>query len=202
MSNNLACYPLLRRGRSVDILIAFDSSAEIQTCNWIGNSEGYAKQKKIIGWPVSIGWPRETDSHPEELLANAQATSVGDAKQRLEEAKESDKANKRIHQIHERKDSGCTKGLGYCTVWVGNKQEKITDEEPPPSKAVEDEWELMKPDAGITVVYFPLIPNKKVPSVDPETSNYLSTWNFEVCPAYDELIPPHFHEPSADCSHL
>lgn len=199
MSNNLACYPLLRRGRNVDVLIAFDSSADIQTYNWIGNSEGYAKQKKITGWPVSIGWPKETDSNPEELLASAEATSVGDAKQRLEEAKESDKANKEIRQIHERRD---TKGLGYCTVWVGTKQEKITDEEPPPSKAVEEEWELMRPDAGITVVYFPLIPNKRVPGVDPETSGYLSTWNFEVCLAYGGVIRLHFEEPSADSSHF
>lgn len=179
VSNNLACYPLIRRGRNVDILIAFDSSAEIQTSNWIGNAEGYAKQKKITGWPVSIGWPRDDDSHPEQQLDNAQAASVGDAKMRLEEAQEAYKAAKAIQSMHEKDPTGA-KGLGYCTVWVGTKQEKTTDEEPPPSKAVEDDWELMRPDAGITVVYLPFIPNDKVPGVDPETSAYLSTWNFEV----------------------
>lgn len=185
MSNNLACYPLLRKGRNVDILIAFDSSAEIQTYNWIGNAEGYAKQKKITGWPVSIGWPRESDSHPEEQLDNAQATSAEDAKERLQQAQEADKATKAIqnmqNNMEDKKNSAGTKGLGHCTVWVGSKQEKTTEDSPPPSKAVEDEWELMRPDAGITVVYFPLIPNEKVPGVDPETSSYLSTWNFEVC---------------------
>ncbi|KAF8457558.1 acyl transferase/acyl hydrolase/lysophospholipase [Kalaharituber pfeilii] len=182
MSNNLACYPLLRRGRNVDILIAFDSSAEIQTCNWIGNAEGYAKQKKITGWPVSIGWPKPGDSHPEEQLATAQAASEEDAKERFKQAQEADRATKAIQSMQDKRVSVGPKGLGYCTVWVGSKQEKTTDEEPPPSKAVEDEWELMKPDAGITVVYFPLIPNEMVPGVDPEISSYLSTWNFEWTP--------------------
>ncbi|KAF8426920.1 putative cytosolic phospholipase A2 zeta [Tirmania nivea] len=186
MSNNLACYPLLRKGRNVDILIAFDSSAEIQTHNWIGNAEGYAKQKKITGWPVSIGWPRETDTHPEEQLGNAQAMSEEDVKKRLEEAQKADKATRAIqnmqHKLENQKNSAETKGLGHCTVWVGTKQEKTTEESPPPSKAVEEEWELMRPDAGITVIYFPLIPNEKVPDVDPETSSYLSTWNFEWTP--------------------
>lgn len=182
MSNNLACYPLLRKGRNVDILIAFDSSAEIQTYNWIGNAEGYAKQKKITGWPVSIGWPRETDTHTEDQLGNAQPMSEEDAKVRLEEAQEADKATRVIQNMQrDQEGSAGTKGLGHCTVWVGTKQEKTTEEFPPPSKAVEEDWELMRPDAGITVIYFPLIPNEKVPDVDPETSSYLSTWNFEVC---------------------
>lgn len=186
MSNNLACYPLLRRGRDVDILIAFDSSAEIQTYNWIGNAEGYAKQKKVIGWPVQIGWPKATDSHPEEQLDNAMATSTDDAQERLESAKEADKATKDIQSMaqgmQDKKDAAGTKGLGYCTIWVGSKEQRDSDEEPPPSKAVEDEWELTKPEAGITVAYFPLIPNEKVPGVDPESSAYLSTWNFEWAP--------------------
>jgi len=183
MSNNLGCYPLLRKGRNVDILIAFDSSAEIQTYNWIGHAEGCAKQKKITGWPVSIGWPRETDIHPEEQLDNAQAMSEEDAKGRLEQAQEADKATGAIQNMQDKMEgSARTKGLGYCTVWVGTKQEKTTEESPPPSKEVKEEWELMRPDAGITVIYFPLIPNEKVAGVDPETSSYLSTWNFEVCP--------------------
>ena len=185
MSNNLACYPLLRKGRNVDILIAFDSSAEIQAYNWIGNAEGYAKQKKITGWPVSIGWPSETDTHPEEQLGNTQAMSEEDAKVWLEEAQEANQATRIIqnmqHKLEDQVNSARTKGLGYCTVWVGIKQGKTTEESPPPSKAVEEDWELMRPDAGITVIYFPLIPNEKVPDVDPETSSYLSTWNFEVC---------------------
>src|SRR5690606_12109682 len=117
MSNNLACYPLLRRGRDVDILIAFDSSAEIQTYNWIGNAEGYAKQKKVIGWPVQIGWPKATDSHPEEQLNNAMATSTDDAQERLQSAQEADKATKDIQSMAQgmqaKKDVVGTKGLGY-----------------------------------------------------------------------------------------
>jgi len=150
------------------------------------NAEGYAKQKKITGWPVSIGWPRETDSHPEDQLHHAQATSEEDAKERLEQAQKADRATKAIQdmqgKIEDKKSATGPKGLGHCTVWVGTKQEKTTEDSPPPSKAVEDDWDLMRPDAGITVVYFPLIPNEKVPGVDPETSSYLSTWNFEWTP--------------------
>lgn len=182
MSNNLACYPLLRSGRNVDILIAFDSSAEIQTCNWIGCTEGYAKQKKITGWPVSIGWPKSTDTHLEEQLEQASAINMDDAKEKFKNAKkaEEEKRSEDVRSMEKQIHEVGQKGLGYCTVWVGTKEEKVSDEEPPPSKAVEEDWELLRPDAGIAVVYFPLIPNPKVPGVDPETTPYLSTWNFEV----------------------
>ncbi|RPA94172.1 FabD/lysophospholipase-like protein [Choiromyces venosus 120613-1] len=181
MSNNLACYPLLRPGRSIDILIAFDSSAEIQTANWIGYAEGYAKQRKIQGWPIAIGWPKG-DKQAQQELEDAQAHSVKEAHEKLEaqrEASEAEKEKPLSQRIEEREKKNA---LGYCTVWVGSKEERDSDDEPPPSKAVEDDWELMKPNAGITVVYFPLIPNEKVPGVDPEICPYLSTWNFEWTP--------------------
>lgn len=151
MSNNLACYPLLRRGRNVDILLAFDSSADIQTANWLGFAEGYAKQRKIQGWPVSIGWPKE-DTPDENLqeLEDAQAHSATEATEKLEEAKREDEETEASKSITQRKVEQKKKSaLGYCTVWVGSKEEKSTDEEPPPSKAVEEDWELMKPDAGM-----------------------------------------------------
>lgn len=151
MSNNLACYPLLRRGRNVDILLAFDSSADIQTANWLGFAEGYAKQRKVQGWPVSIGWPKEEDSDSTilEELEGAQAHSTSEAKEKLEEAqREDEEAEASKSPATKTEEERKKSALGYCTVWVGSKEERSTDEEPPPSKAVEEDWELMDPDAG------------------------------------------------------
>lgn len=151
MSNNLACYPLLRSGRKVDILLAFDSSADIQTANWLGFAEGYAKQRKIQGWPISIGWPKEgtPDESLQKELEDAQAYSTTEATEKLKEAQrenEEVEASKPVAQrrVEQKKKSA----LGYCTVWVGSKEERSTDEEPPPSKAVEEDWELMQQNAG------------------------------------------------------
>ncbi|PWW73165.1 FabD/lysophospholipase-like protein [Tuber magnatum] len=182
MSNNLALYPLLRPGRNIDILIAFDSSAEIQTANWIGYAEGYAKQRKIQGWPVAIGWPKDDSKERQQELEDAQAHSAKEAQQKLEEARGQAPKVEKEKPLSQRKEEQKKNALGYCTVWVGSKGERDSGDEPPPSKAVEEDWELMKPNAGITVVYFPLIPNEKVPGVDPEICPYLSTWNFEWTP--------------------
>jgi len=57
MSNNLPIYPLLRPGRDIDILIAFDVSADIKTENWLSVADGYAKQRGIKGWPSMDNLP-------------------------------------------------------------------------------------------------------------------------------------------------
>jgi phospholipase A2 len=57
MSNNLPIYPLLRLGRDIDILIAFDASADIKTENWLSVTDGYAKQRGIKGWPSTDNLP-------------------------------------------------------------------------------------------------------------------------------------------------
>jgi len=41
--------------------------------------------------------------------------------------------------------------------------------------------EMQSSFVGIVVAYLPLINHPNVPDVDPDTSPYLSTWNFEVC---------------------
>lgn len=149
MSNNLACYPLLRPGRNIDILIAFDSSAEIQTANWIGYAEGYAKQRKIQGWPVAIGWPNGDNKQSQQELEDAQAHSAKEAQQKLEEAQREASEVENEKPLSQRKEEQKKKNaLGYCTVWVGSKEERDSGDEPPPSKAVEDDWELMNPNAG------------------------------------------------------
>ena len=65
---------------------------------------------------------------------------------------------------------------------MGSTQERTSEDEPPPSKLVEEDWELMNSDAGVTIVYFPLVPNPKVPGVDPQSTDFMSTWNFVYTP--------------------
>ncbi|KAE8447758.1 hypothetical protein EG329_010152 [Mollisiaceae sp. DMI_Dod_QoI] len=189
MSNNLPIYPLLRPGREVDILIAFDASADIKTDNWLSVTDGYARQRGIKGWPVGVGWPKQTDTAEKTAgqLDEAQAITTVEAESKLEEAK--------THQIKHLKnieqqgpnpsnspDDDDAGDLGYCTVWVGTTQERASSTEDVKSKAVKEDWQLMQPDAGIAVIYFPFLSNPKVEGVDPLTSDYMSTWNFVYTP--------------------
>ncbi|EXL46937.1 hypothetical protein FOCG_11249 [Fusarium oxysporum f. sp. radicis-lycopersici 26381] len=197
MSNNLPIYPLLRPGRDVDVLVAFDASADIKTDNWLSVADGYVRQRGVKGWPVGIGWPKpgEATSQVVEELDEAQAKSTREAEAKLREAKkEQDELRQEAHEEGKQvmaendktkfepgdQESG---DLGYCTVWVGTNTERST-EPPPPSKAISDEtsWQLMEPDAGIAVVYLPFISNDKVPGISPGTTDYLSTWNFIYTP--------------------
>ncbi|KAF2472818.1 cytosolic phospholipase A2 zeta [Lindgomyces ingoldianus] len=193
MSNNLPIYPLLRPGRNVDILIAFDASADVKTDNWLKIADGYARQRGIKGWPVGAGWPpaNETLEEIQHDLDNAQADTEVQAQKKMQEAKDKDAARK--EQL-----DGKSKDLGYCNIWVGSTEERTSEDEPPESKIVEEDWELMKPDAGITVIYFPFLANPKVDGVDPKTSDFMSTWNFVYTPeqidAVVELARTNFSE--------
>ncbi|KAI1817450.1 cytosolic phospholipase A2 zeta [Poronia punctata] len=191
MSNNLPIYPLLRPGRDVDIVVAFDASADIKTDNWLSVADGYARQRGVKGWPLGVGWPKGTEppGKIEEQLDKAQAGSPADAEAKLEQAQKdemqhqadsgADRAKSQHDQSHP-EDSD----LGYCTVWVGTTEERST-EPPPPSKALTDDtsWQLMEPNAGLTLVYLPFLANPgKVPGVDPARNDYMSTWNFVYTP--------------------
>jgi phospholipase A2 len=175
MSNNLPIYPLLRPGRDVDILVAFDASADVRTDNWLKVAAGYARQRGIKGWPVGAGWPSEDETMEElqEDLDKAQAKTEQQAQDKIEEAQDKDAQEKK---------SSKKKDLGYCNVWVGTTEERVSEHEPPESKLVEEDWELMHSSSGITVIYFPFLANPKVPGVDPKTSDFMSTWNFVYTP--------------------
>jgi phospholipase A2 len=189
MSNNLPIYPLLRPGRNVDILIAFDASADIKTDNWLSVADGYARQRGIKGWPVGVGWPKEKDTIEKTAgqLDEAQAATATEADSKLEDAKadqiehlkDVEKNGKKASNGQSDDDAG---DLGYCTIWIGTTQERSSSTENVPSKAVKEDWQLMEPDAGIAVVYFPFLSNPKVEGVDPVTSDYMSTWNFVYTP--------------------
>lgn len=196
MSNNLPLYPLLRADREVDILIAFDSSKDVKTKNWLSVADGYAKQRGIKGWPIGAGWPKEGTPKAEIV----QVLDIADAK--TQEAAQStitaaasitnsdnppppESLDDKLKQISETTTDQTD--LTYCNVWVGSTLERSAEEEPPPSKRLfpdSADWELSHTtDAGLTLIYFPLLPNEdKAPGVDPRISPYLSTWNFIYTP--------------------
>ncbi|KAK5998219.1 Phospholipase A2 group IVB-like protein [Cladobotryum mycophilum] len=195
MSNNLPIYPLLRPGRDVDILVAFDASADIKTDNWLSVADGYARQRGIKGWPVGIGWPKAEDSASQtrKELSDAQAETTQEAERKVQEAQVSQQALRKnasnkgmdFKPAKPDEESKYEPGnedagdLGYCTVWVGTSEERSSDS-PPISKPVTDanSWQLMEPNAGLTVVYLPFLSNKSVSGVSPGTTEFLSTWNF------------------------
>lgn len=205
MSNNLPIYPLLRPGRDIDVIVAFDASADIKTDNWLSVADGYARQRGIKGWPVGIGWPKATDSLEkiEGQLDRAQADTGEDADERLACAQRqkpahrpdssspsaSDSSNEHAKSQHDQshpEDSD----LGYCTIWMGSKEERSA-EPPPPSKKLTDDttWQVTEPHAGLTVVYLPFLANPtKVAGVDPARSDYMSTWNFVYTPAQIDKV--------------
>lgn len=61
MDNNIPFYPLLREGRDVDVILAIDLSADIQTATHFDRAESYIKKRGIKGWPMGAGWPKDSD---------------------------------------------------------------------------------------------------------------------------------------------
>jgi phospholipase A2 len=132
----------------------------------------YARQRQIKGWPMGAGWP-SGDETSKEI------------------AEELDHAEEAAKHLDAPKEAG--NSLSHCTVWVGSKTEWKTDEEPPQCKRLTsndhtDDAHIMSSDAGIAVVYFPLTANEKVPGVDPQKSDFLSTWNFVYTPEEIESV--------------
>lgn len=193
MSNNLPIYPLLRPGRDVDIIISFDNSADIKQDNWLAVTDGYARQRNIKGWPVGVGWPKDpTGDETGKELDMASEGSQPSPKRKVTEAgyeaatrQDIDLRTKKPKHSHGHMQDKMQKDLGYCTVWVGTKEERRTSP-PPPSKALDSSsasWStLSSPTAGLALVYLPLLTNPRVPGVDPRTTDYLSTWNFVYTP--------------------
>jgi len=197
MSNNLPMYPLLRPGRNIDMIIAFDNSADIKEDNWLAVTDGYARQRNIKGWPIGVGWPKEEDTleKTEKDLDKATAATVGEAESKLAQAQSEQIADKwlwiprrgrkRAARDKEKAEKPPPKGLGYCTIWVGSTQERSSSP-PPPTKALDhspSSWSLLSsPTAGLAIAYLPLLPNPRVPGLNPGTTDFLSTWNFIYTP--------------------
>ena len=185
MSNNLPLYPLLRQGRDVDIIVCFDASADIKQENWLSVADGYAKQRGIKGWPIGAGWPaQKTDADVTKIeLAAADATTAQQAAGKIAELREEQRGRQRVTNDSATETSGhesdgqVDSDLSFCNVWVGTTVERSSGDEPPHSKRVkpDEDWLLMEPDSGLTVVYFPFMANLKVEGVDPNTSAFMST---------------------------
>ncbi|KAI7875620.1 FabD/lysophospholipase-like protein [Lichtheimia hyalospora FSU 10163] len=61
LDNNIPFYPLLRKGRDVDVIFAIDLSADIQTAPHFERAEGYVRRRGIEGWPMGAGWPKDNE---------------------------------------------------------------------------------------------------------------------------------------------
>ncbi|KAJ5484103.1 hypothetical protein N7539_005899 [Penicillium diatomitis] len=182
MSNNLPIYPLIRPGRDVDIIVAFDASADIKQENWLSAVDGYARQRGIKGWPIGAGWPPETEplEKTEEILREPENITPEQAEQKVAEAQDNSVVS---DQNKKAKSAGANPNtdLGYCNVWVGTQQELVAEDEPPPSKRLfqdghsenptESEFHLMRPDAGVAVIYLPFLPNPSAPELAPAQKN-------------------------------
>ena len=187
MSNNLPIYPLLRKGRGVDVIVCFDASAKIKEENWLSVVDDYAKERNIQGWPFGSGWPNVNDKTKDELDA-ADATTAENAAKEIAAAKGQKNDESSSSQPKpaggQEVNAGEETDLGYCNVWVGTVAQNPRGEQPLTAKRITagSESALLDRDAGVAVVYFPFLPNPVVEGVDPDTSPYLSTWNFIYTP--------------------
>ena len=102
---------ILRPGRNVDVIIAFDASADVKTDNWLSVADGYARQRGIKGWPIGVGWPRpgESSAQVAEELDASESVSTAEANRRLAEAKSEQEARRREAGIGDEEAEGAHK---------------------------------------------------------------------------------------------
>lgn len=194
MSNNLPLYPLLRQGREVDVIVCFDASANVEQEDWLSVAGKYFKERSVKGWPSGAGWAKRTigndqsacskrcdeksatdpTSISDESEANAPSESFASISQGESIVKRSDLA-----EDVATKDANDPQQLGYCNVWVGSKHEIQPDSR---CTSSDTSTKVANPDAGVALVYFPLLPNPQVPGVEPDQTPFLSTWNFVYQP--------------------
>ncbi|MBE7181929.1 MAG: hypothetical protein INR71_12120, partial [Terriglobus roseus] len=213
MSNNLPIYPLLRSGRDVDIIISFDVSADARQANWLHVVEGYARQRGIKGWPIGAGWP-PADAPDDEVVDQLDQSQNGKKKETERKVDDATKAQAKVEaqgkgvggkNTKDREDKKPAADLTYCNVWIGSTTEHTTSgDEPPRSKRIFDEKDGTMTaatdatdtdedsaddnEAGICVIYFPLLANPSAPEADPQSSPFMSTWNFVYTPSQIDAV--------------
>ncbi|KAI9271702.1 acyl transferase/acyl hydrolase/lysophospholipase [Phascolomyces articulosus] len=94
--NNIPFYPLLRRERHVDFIIALDLSADIETAPHLERAQGYTKRRGIDGWPEEARWP---DIQP----------------------KKDDDEDQNDSSTTQTENSTHPYGLGTCTIFEGSQ---------------------------------------------------------------------------------
>ncbi|BFZ57325.1 hypothetical protein PYCC9005_004377 [Savitreella phatthalungensis] len=177
MSNNIPFYSLLRR--DCDVLIAIDSSADIDETGkvWFSETESYAKRRGLKAWPVGAGWPRDSDDAETQLKrATAKDSAGGD--DMLERSKDT-----AVHQNGKKQYA-----LDSVNIWVGQSTEATAsadDEASTGSSRAQlidsDDMDAVSSSSGMLLVYLPLLPHAEI-DIDPTSSEVLSTWNFKYTP--------------------
>lgn len=193
MDNNIPFYPLLRRGRSVDVIITFDLSADIQTAPHFERAEGWAKRRGVLGWPIGAGWPKENIKNAtEQQDGGTENIDMEEDKQvhgtkvvnETDELKEMKQDQKDAMAELQGKKKRAKYGLDHCTVF-GSSASETTMEGKGKNEADDNSGTTVYRDDinPITVVYFPLIGNDRYdPDYDPQENDITTTWNFVYSP--------------------
>ncbi|KAI9011985.1 acyl transferase/acyl hydrolase/lysophospholipase, partial [Phycomyces nitens] len=184
MDNNIPFYPLLRKGRDVDVILALDLSASIQENSHFERAEGYVKRRGILGWPLGAGWPKSNIS--DELGSrdggadNVDATNEDElyGTEKLNMSEDQKKAGKEMKgAVEESAQAKNTRyPLGTCAVFATSTSETTHE-------AIDGEHSTRttypRHINPITLLYFPLIQNEDYDrEFDPQTAEFCSTWNF------------------------
>lgn len=97
--NNIPFYPLLRKGRDVDLIIAFDLSADIESAPHLQRAEGYAKRRGIVGWPSGAAWPPSTDSDKNYTLGTCTVFTTASSEEAVSDSQSAVEYPERINPI-------------------------------------------------------------------------------------------------------
>ncbi|KAF9390489.1 hypothetical protein BGX21_011469 [Mortierella sp. AD011] len=152
MDNNLPLYPLLRPSRNIDVIVAFDSSADIESVPWFEKADEYVKRRGIKRWPPiskirADQLAKEKDEHHKMAPVEIFQGIVADDR-------DAD------HVVLSEENAPASSGPMAPKGSVSNQ---IIDAQP------------------ITLIYFPLIPNEDYEKdFDPSIETFCSTFNFEV----------------------
>ncbi|CEG80125.1 hypothetical protein RMATCC62417_14503 [Rhizopus microsporus] len=118
MDNNIPFYPLLREGRNVDIIIAIDLSADIQTAPHFKRAESYIKRRGIDSWPQGAGWPKKTN---QKYSLGTCTVFEGESREEIPSQKEKRKSIKLAYFpfiLNERYDPEFDpQEIEFCSTW-------------------------------------------------------------------------------------
>ncbi|GJJ76949.1 cytosolic phospholipase A2 [Entomortierella parvispora] len=166
MDNNLPLYPLLRPGRKIDVILAFDSSADIESVPWFEKTDEYVKRRGIKRWPP-ISKTRAEQLEKQEGGPPRKMTHVEIFHGIVADDREADHVD-----------------LPDKTATEPNAQ--------PATQPTQLEANASSTDADahpITLIYFPLIPNPEYKEdFNPGTDPFCSTFNFEIKEDQVELL--------------
>ncbi|KAI9481693.1 MAG: acyl transferase/acyl hydrolase/lysophospholipase [Benjaminiella poitrasii] len=190
MDNNIPFYPLMRRGRDVDIILIIDSSADIQETPYFDRAEGYVKRRGVKGWPVGAGWPKPEKINKELAAEDKDSVSITSINECVintpigvnYHTSKLDTATEEGEEGSKETISSAPKPIKYalntCTIFESSSSE-ITPANPADATSSTHTTTYPENTNPITLVYFPLIVNSNYdPEFDPQTAEFCSTWNF------------------------